>query len=376
MTAADILSGEIVAIDRALDRANTALRTLGDAAGSALLKRVRGLFENAILAHRAKCQSLRQRIEGGASVEAGWSELAAIELETSDLLRECLAFMEGALVRHGGFDGGMCALADSMLDDLSSKSDLGWQRFTLVAAGEFYSTVSGIVRLRFTDTDIWNLPVSVHEFGHFAAAAPRFGDFEAMTAREKAVDLRYESHLRELFSDVLATYALGPSFAMACALLRFNPATGESKTHPSSAQRVWCMLQTLAKMDETEGDAMFAPIAARIGQNWSAALKAGGQSETLSDAELKRLRPWFFELYDLVNAHAPALRYRTILRAQEMHSALRQGQTPALRDDDGIPDILNAAWIYRLNMGSFNAFELDQIGSGALEMCESIAYRA
>jgi hypothetical protein len=336
---------------------------------------VRGLFDNEMKVCQDKCRSLRQRIERGASAESGWSELENLQRDISDRLSECLAFVEGALARKAAFDGGVCAVADAMLDALNRKADLAWRRFTLVAAGEFYSTLSGIVRLRFTDTDIWSLPVCVHEFGHFAAAAPRFADFQSMAVREKENDSRYDSHLRELFSDIFATYALGPSLLMACALLRFNPSTAETDSHPSNAERVWCMLQTLAKMDEAEGDAMFAPITTKTGAMWSKALNVSTPEEALSDEEHARLRPWFLEVYDMVQARVPALRYRTILRAQEIYSDFRQGRNSALREDDEIPDVLNAAWLYRLNTAAFNAFEFDQIAAKAFEMCESIANR-
>ena len=375
MTPAAILSGEIVAAERALDRASRSLDSLGEAAGSALLKRVRGSFDNDIEGRRNRCRDLRQRIDQGASVEAGWSELDILQRDLSGLLGECLAFVEGALARKGGFDGGLCALADAMLDAVNRRADLGWQRFTLLAAGEFYSTLSGIVRLRFTDSDIWSLPICVHEFGHFAATTHRFAEFEAIAAREKQKNERYDAHLRELFSDMFATYALGPSLAIACALLRFIPSHDESSTHPSNAERMWCMLRTLEKMDEAEGEDLLKPITEKISAGWAEALKIDSPTHALSDEEYARLHPWFLELYDLIEAHAPALRYRTILRARQMYMAFRQGGKSALQEGDDISDVLNAAWLYRLNATQFNAFEFDQIAAKAFDMCESIANR-
>ena len=375
MTAAELLMGQITAVERSLSRASDSLDAQEKAVSSALLKRVRGRFGNDLLGLRNQCQSLRSRIQGGASAEAGWGQLDKLQADASDLLRECLAFLEGGLVRAAGLDGGICALADKMFEALNDQTDLCWQRFTLLAAGEFYSTLSGIVRLRFTDTDIWSLPVGVHEFGHFVSATPRFAEFTEMSDREKGNDPRYESHLRELFSDLFATYALGPSLVLTCALLRFSPSGAESNTHPSNAQRVWWMLETLASMDNTEGDAMFAPIAARIRDSWTAAVKASGQPETLTDKEISRLRPWLLDLYDLVNSRLPMVRYRNILRAQDMFQGFRDDHTPALRPEDGIPDVLNAAWLYRLNTADPNASDLRRIGDQAFQMCENIANR-
>jgi hypothetical protein len=377
MTPVDLLVGQIRAVERSLDRASDSLSKQPKAVGSALLQRVRGRFENDLLGLRNRCGDLRSRIQAGASAESGWANLVKLQKDSSDLLRECLAFLEGALVRTAGLDGGVCALADKMLDGLNQKTDLGWQRFTLVAAGELYSTISGIVRLRFTDTDIWSLPVAAHEFGHFVSGTPRFAQFAELTDSEKRTDRRYEFHLRELFSDLFATYALGPSLVLACALLRFSPANAfaESDTHPSNAQRVWWMLETLACMDKTEREGMYEPIAGKIRECWAAALKASGQAQALSDAEIVRLRPWLLDLYDLVNSRIPVVRYRSLLRAQEMRQALRNGQTPAQRNEDEIPDVLNAAWLYRLNMSDLNAYEIDGLGEKTFQMCENIANR-
>jgi len=377
MTAADLLISQIKAVEQSLERASESLGAQQAADGSGLLPLVRGRFGNDLLGLRDRCRSLRTRVQGGASAETGWANLVKLQKDSSELLRECLAYFEGSLVRRAGLDSGVCALADKMLDELSQKTDLGWQRFTLVAAGEFYSTVSGIVRLRFTDTSVWSLPVAAHEFGHFVSATPRFAEFKELTDGEKLKNPRYESHLREFFSDLFATYALGPSLALSCALLRFSPAGAfdESDTHPSNAQRIWWMLETLASMDKTEADPMYDSIAAKIRAGWGAALKAAGLSETISDAEVARLRPWLLDLYDLVNSRVPMVRYRNILRAQEMYQAFRNGQTPSIRNEDGIPDVLNAVWLYRLNMTDFNPYELDQIGEKAFQMCANIANR-
>ena len=108
-----------------------------------------------------------------------------------------------------------------------------------------------------------------------------------MTGHEKESDPRYESHLQELFSDLFATYALGPSLALTCVLLRFSPSRAESYTHPSNSQRVWWMLETLSNMDKTEGDHTFSTIADKCRESWTAALQASGEPEALSDGEMR-----------------------------------------------------------------------------------------
>lgn len=133
------------------------------------------------------------------------------------------------------------------------------------------------------------------------------------------------------------------------------------------------MLETLSNMDKTEGDHTFSTIADKCRESWTAALQASGEPEALSDGEIARLRRWQLDLYDLVNSRIPLVRYKNILRAQEIYQGLRNSQTPEIRAEDGIPDVLNAAWLYRLNMAEFNSYELDRIGEQAFQMCKEIA---
>jgi hypothetical protein len=378
MNPSQILTGQIFALERSLGRAKESVTRQGQEANSKLLRRVHGRFENDLLGLRNRCLSLSKRIANEDPGEAAWAQFGKLQAEAWELMKECLAFLEGALVRKAGIDGGVCDLADAMLYELSEKTDMCWQRFTLAAAGEFFSTISGIIRLRYTDTDIWNLPIAAHEFGHFVSSTGIFKEeFDEITRVQKGKKPSYESHLRELFSDLFATYALGPSLVLNCALLRFSPvgAYQEASTHPSASQRIWWMLETLAKMDESEGNPTHNAVAAEVKEAWTAAVKAAGENEVLSDDEISRLRGWLAELYDLVDSRIPGVRYRSFLRAQEYIQAFRNDQGPQLRDEDQIPDVLNGAWGYRLGAASAKGYEVDQIGKKAFAICATISRR-
>ena len=83
------------------------------------------------------------------------------------LFEESLALVEGALVRGAKLDNGLCQIADALLDELRTKADVAWGRFTILAEGEFFGEMAQIIRLRFPEVSIWNLPIAAHEFGHF-----------------------------------------------------------------------------------------------------------------------------------------------------------------------------------------------------------------
>jgi hypothetical protein len=376
MSPASLVTGQIAALDQSLAQANGLLD--GDEQTqhslSNLLQRVKGRFRNDLLKLRRDCKSLSQKAQGGNLTAVDLGRLTQVGKDAADVLRECLAFLEGAYTRTAGIDGGMCHLADTMLYSLSGANDLGWERFTLVAAGEFFSKRSGIVRLRFTDTGIWNLPVAVHEFGHYVSGLAAFSDFQTAAADAKRADSRYESHIGELFADLFAIYTTGPCYLLNCSLLRFDFSTAsqESATHPSAAQRIWWMTEVLAKMDGDPAWPMYRDVLARAKDLWAASMAVGSQPQ-LSDQEISRLRRWLVDLYDLVSTVVPNAIYGKWLRAQELSQGFQDGQKPALRDDDSMPEILNAAWLYRLHTPKADSFELDRIERSAYDLCKVIA---
>jgi hypothetical protein len=377
MTPAAVVTGQVAALLQSVSQVNGLLDRFGQmqAPASNLLQRVKGRFRNDLLGLKKRCTDLYKIVQDGKASETDLGALAKLEREALDLFRECLAFLEGASIRASGIDGGICQIADSMLYNLSRANDLGWERFTLVAVGEFFSTRSGIVRLRFTDTRIWNLPVATHEFGHYVSGLPAFSDFQTTAANAARKDSRFGSHLGELFSDLFATYAMGPSYFLNCALLRFglSNAADESTTHPSSSQRVWWMAATLAKMDEGSVRPIYADVISEVKDLWEHGLALANQPQ-LPEGEISRLRQWLVDLYDLVDSRLPNAKYGRWYRAQDMLQSFQNGDgEPDLRDDDSIPDILNAVWLYRLQMRDINSFELDQIEKSAFDLCTKLA---
>src|ERR1035438_10508874 len=169
-------------------------------------------------------ESVRQ-LPAEASLEIAWAQHDGLRREAETVISECLAFMGGALTRAHGIDFGLCRLTDAMLYDLSTRTDVGWNRFTIVADGEFFARLSGIIRIQFPDVSIWNLPVAAHEFGHFVASRWKDSALAGMIEREKRADRRYEAYLNEHFADLFATFTVGPCFAMVCGLVRFFPAS-------------------------------------------------------------------------------------------------------------------------------------------------------
>lgn len=321
--------------------------------------------------------SLQQQVQNGAELSLSWVKFQTDRRESARVLHECLAFIEGALVRANNIDGGVCRIADAMLCELNHLTDVGWSRFTILADGEFFAGLSGIIRLRFADVSIWNLPVCAHEFGHFVGK--KDPNLDEIISREKRKEPRYDPFLQEHFADLFATYTVGPAFALNCVLLRFSPsgAFQEGSTHPSDAHRVWWMLQTLRRMEKRQspGPRLYDHMVTKIQELWTSSLIAAGDNKELPARETARLGEWLDELFDAIDTSFPRARFGGWMRAEEMAEQLRKKRPPTLHKEDDIPGILNAAWLCRSESDYGDGYEVSWLADQALRLCQEVTER-
>ena len=121
---------------------------------------------------------------------------------------------------------------------------------SLPAPGEYVDLLSDVIRVRFPGGSVWDLPIAVHELGHFAAGRLRPDrrsrtSVEDIIARERA-DKRYLGYFAdELFADTFATFVAGPSYAYTCMTTRFTPQSAYEDDHrltpnrPIACSRSW-----------------------------------------------------------------------------------------------------------------------------------------
>jgi len=351
-----------------------------------LRERVRVRFAMLIKKQQGALDKLCEEIKDDVALDACWDSFRYIRLGCEPLFRECLAFLHGSLVRTAGLDEGLCGIADALLDDLSKRTGVPWGRFTLLAEKEFFGDMAEIVRLRFPEISIWSLPIAAHEFGHFVGPKievpvpggnPRY-PFQAILEREQKKDSRSWSLMHEQFADIFATYTLGPAFACACILLRFDPRTAylEGKTHPADATRVYLISKTMEKMSEAEGgiEPPFQIITEWLGKLWKRGLSATGRTESLDQAITLPLDQLLDELYSLMDFEMPDARYNGWLRAKRLSQELRDGnKAPTLTGEDTLPDVFNAAWHCRINYGNEDRYWLREISKKATALCREIA---
>lgn len=372
-----------------LDRIDSLLRELGQA--QAVLDRtppdpVYGIFlqdrvrlEDGIKTRREELRELREKVTGNSARAPCWAEFAEISLACGPLFAECLAFAVGPLVRANRMDAGLCRVADALLEDLSVKMGIVWRRHTVLAEAEFIDQLAEIIRLRFPVTSVWDLPLAAHEFGHFVGLSLEgAGPLKQLIDESKGKDYRWEAWLREHFADTFATYTLGPAFACSCLLLRLNPAADPHQgyfTHPSDAMRAYAILRVLERMDEPKRLGQeFGGVIALLRERWQeCSADAGRTGAQVDPANKQRIEQWLKILYALISKNYARAEYPGWSDAKVMAAKLTRGQEPADAgmkpgDADRIADVLNAAWICRLQADG-DGPGAGELGARALTWC-------
>jgi hypothetical protein len=342
-------------------------------------------LEKEIANQLQKVDSLAQELASGGDNLDCWGHLRTYRESAAQVFRESFAYLHGALARANGLDNEICKITDTMLYDISRRVGVPWERFTILSEVEFYADLADIIRIRFPCLNVWNLPIAVHEFGHFVGRKTevihaglgkfRFPLQEILAREQRSGDEKEIRHLHEHFADVFAVYTIGPAYACACVLTRFDPisAWNESTNHPAAVKRVQIILQALTKSRSQNSFDPYEGIIEELQKSWEDGLVITGRqpqfSKELSDSLGRRAQL----LIDLLKQNYSSARYSSWPRAVELSKALEARQIPDVKPDDSIIDIVNAGWLSRLGAP---AVDLEFLASTAKTCCLEIASRS
>jgi hypothetical protein len=290
---------------------------------------------------------LRQRVTRVVEVQA-----AADRVGT-----ESLALTVGALARHFGLDAGACAQADGLIAWLAGKIDRRYRRPTVPGGQELLHRGADVIRRRVPDYGVWDLPVMAHELGHVVAAGLRPWDPRADQVLKPVEDWlsRFDGAARqqagELFSDVFATYVLGPSYPCAMIVHRLDPhaaATADPlASHPGDASRAHACLWTMRQMRGGGALHAYDDVIAKLDAVWKDLQSGADDCAILSPAARAQLNTELAGCWAAMTSHLGALAYEwssgvwdLVARLTETAGVLPEQVTPA--------DVLNAAWLAKL----------------------------
>jgi hypothetical protein len=340
-------------IQACLDDLAAAEKAMSTKALGTTLTRVRMDFGDRIKEIHKILQTRLDKAKRAEPSSTLWRDFETDRKACHNVVRECLAFVEGSLMRVQGFDCGLCPIADALLRQLNEAAKLGWNSFTLPADGESFAGLAEVVRLRFPVTGIWDLPIAAHEFGHFAASKLKPGE-EPRDDYFSFQSERIKPYLDELFADAFATFALGPAFVRTCLFRRFHPASANTESdgkHPSFTWRAYLTLGILEQMGKTVRE--YVPVSEVSADRWRLALAQAGQEPIERDKDLDTM---VRDCYSFLKRAAPRLEYTSWPAAQELSTQLEE---PGGTQQFSLSDLVNASWIARLKPGS-NSREISQ----------------
>lgn len=276
---------------------------------------------------------------------------------------EVLDAYQGMLVRRrGGFDNGLCAVAERLLDEVAHAHP-EWRGLPVILGPEdSYRNESSLVRLRFPTESLWGLPLVTHEQGHHVAfrLTQLVGRGLHQTERLPVMDLKRQeevefgsvsasSHLVEIFADIYATWVHGPAYPAALMAFRLDPleAYSSSFQHPSPESRVRATLKTLQRMDDADTVApSFQKQIRRLTSNWEGATVSASSRAFRSVPDFQTADRHLDALLNLCERHAGDARFDPS-RAAAWMTRLESKQPIEAVATDRIIDVVSAMWRIR-----------------------------
>lgn len=259
-----------------------------------------------------------------AALTAAWVRYAKIQRDSQSLMRECFGIIGTLAIRNNDLDERMLYVADELIRDCLVLSTGDTYYYLLVHGMEdtFSKTRARIIRLRFPEWTIWDLPLAAHELGHVVLAETedqeslqddddlkvltRFlgNQRDSLVGQDAELNQRHqsgsegtieaeqlaESRVRVFLADAFATYTMGPAYACSAIMLRLNPSISARRERPSDAQRAHVVLSMLRWMNEAASlPRPYTDVIERLEDDWSRTLDRVNPDSRPSQSERMHL---------------------------------------------------------------------------------------
>jgi hypothetical protein len=353
-----------------------------------------------------------------AALSAAWTGYLKILGKSRTILQECLEVIGTLAIRNKDLDKRILYMADELIRSCLKLTTGDEYRYltTHGMEGTFTKTSARIIRLRFPDWTIWDLPLAAHELGHVLVNQRRDEEkacdeenrvYEPFVMKQRDSLVEHDLELTKTTSDIsakqwaearvheflaegFATYTMGPAYASSAILLRLDPAVNAKEGQPSHAQRAYLILSMLGWMSATSKlQDPFSVIIGRLRKDWDTVMnhvnstgKPSRADETWLEGLVQALggELWKKDLrgtamYPLTGDRQGWTRAGSL--AANWKTQLDQSQELVCPDDfpGSMRDVLNAAWLCRLQIeGSSEdqASKFNKLAKVGQDLCHEI----
>jgi hypothetical protein len=303
------------------------------------------------------------------AIDAAWATYRSmLRPKCEELFSEYVDFLGGFALRNTGFDNSICRMADDLIERWHTiGEETFWHSMAIPARRETSArTLARMIRLGFPEWTIWAVPLSAYEFGRVVLRSSPPGPLAQYVAQFSQQPGCHDAEV--CLSDAFATYAMGPAYAYASVLLRFEPEPNAGSEEDADGRRLcadnrraFVVFTMLGLMDE--GRRLFG-ITQQLKRLWKKALEQAGATSELGEAEVQ-LKDWATYVWDFLKDNAlPSLRYDA-KRWQGVtgwgNGDLRELEKQPdfnLSTRGDIRDVLNLAWWQRMRDPTVSEDEL------------------
>lgn len=183
---------------------------------------------------------------GPAAFGGLWNRFdTLLKEQAKPLFAEYVEFAGGLAMRDNALEDRVCRMTDELLKELSETTR---NALTVPARQAALSTImTSVIKVGFPEWTVWGIPLAGHEAGlRIAEDDPAVREYVEEPGQGLSKELR-----KSLFADIFAAYTLGPAYACAAILLRFEPhhvlAVGDE---PSDIDRAWLILMVLDRLGQ------------------------------------------------------------------------------------------------------------------------------
>jgi hypothetical protein len=342
-------------IERAKERLDELAKVIDQARSYAQDIRKFEIEKSALESHRENlcddCETAAHKLDGS------FSELEGIWEEAFDLAA-------GICLRHEGLDGGLCQIADLLIEEIGLNKG---KAFAIPSRRTVGGKNSKIVHLRFPEWTVWALPLAAHEVWQLRVRDDRLRAATPAQSRlfkslleansgvvfgKAALSLWEKDSCQDVLADVFGVFSLGPAYACACINLMLDP------TDPWSAVRAKAILYTLSGVMKYEKSIPRPDhVVEVLTAEWDLERREAKQKSDLDTGQAEATRVLFEER--LIDAllifleESPTARFDLNMWgaiSPALLSALDSGSEKDLPEQTlSIGYLLNAAWRKRLD---------------------------